>query len=168
MRVRTRVTPRQFFGLMKKALAAWSDDYASSMGAALSYYTLFSITQLLVIVIALAGFLFGDVAVRGEVYAQLSGLVGDDAARAVEEMLRSANKPRQGAIAAAISIGVLVIGATTVLGELQNDLDRIWRAPALHKASGIHAFARSRLLSLAMILGITFVLIVSLVVSAII
>src|SRR3954471_10087803 len=146
MRVRTRVTPRQFFGLMKKALAAWSDDYAPSMGAALSYYTLFSITPLLVIVIALAGFFFGDDAVRGEVYSQLSGLLGDQAALAVEDMLRSANRPKEGAVAALISIAVLVIGATTVLGELQNDLDRIWRAPAGPKAGGVRAFARSRLL----------------------
>jgi membrane protein len=162
------VTARQFFSLMQKALSAWSDDYAPSMGAALSYYTLFSITPLLVIVIALAGFFFGDDAVRGEVYSQLSGLLGDQAALAVEDMLRSANRPKEGAVAALISIGVLVIGATTVLGELQNDLDRIWRAPAGPTAGGVRAFARSRLLSVAMILGITFVLIVSLVVSAII
>src|SRR3954468_19783883 len=76
-----RMTPRQFFDLMKKAVAAWSDDYAPSMGAALSYYTLFSITPLLVIVIALAGFFFGDAAVRGEIFAQLNGLIGADGAR---------------------------------------------------------------------------------------
>src|SRR5688572_26895987 len=81
------VTAKQFLALMKRSLAAWSDDYAPSMGAALSYYTLFSITPLLVIVIALAGFFFGDDAVRGEIFHQLSGLLGDDAARAVEEML---------------------------------------------------------------------------------
>lgn len=162
------MTGRQFLGLMKRSLASWSDDYAPSMGAALSYYTLFSITPLLVIVIALAGFFFGDDAVRGEVFAQLSGMLGNDAARAVEGMLRSANKPKEGAIAALISIGVLIVGATTVLGELQNDLDRIWRAPSAKKATGIWSFARSRLLSMAMILGITFVLIVSLVFSALV
>src|SRR5215218_6751379 len=143
------MTGRQFFRLMQKALAAWSDDYAPSMGAALSYYTLFSITPLLVIVIALAGFFFGDDAVRGEIFSQLSGLLGNEAAHAVEEMLRSANRPKEGAIAALISIGVLIIGSTTVLGELQNDLDRIWRAPTLKKASGVWGFARSRLLSMA-------------------
>jgi membrane protein len=153
---------------MRRSLAAWSDDYAPSMGAALSYYTLFSITPLLVIVIALAGFFFGDDAVRGEIFAQLQGLLGADAARGVEEMLRSANKPKEGAIAALISVGVLVVGATTVLGELQNDLDRIWRAPSAKKATGVWGFARSRLLSLAMIFGITFVLIVSLVFSALV
>jgi membrane protein len=161
------MTTRQFLGLMKKALSAWSDDYAPSMGAALSYYTLFSITPLLVIVIAIAGFFFGDDAVRGEVFTQLNGLLGADGASAVEQMLKSVNKPAEGAIAALISIGVLIVGATTVLGELQNDLDRIWRAPTVTRRGGLSGFARSRLLSIAMILGIAFILIVSLVFSAV-
>ncbi len=158
--------PKQFAELIKRALSAWSDDYAPSMGAALSYYTLFSITPLLVIVIALAGFFFGDDAVRGEIFAQLSGLLGPEAAQAVEGMLKSASRPKEGALAAGISLGVLVIGATTVLGELQNDLDRIWRAPLQTKSSGVWSFARSRGLSILLIMGITFVLAVSLVFSA--
>jgi membrane protein len=160
------MTPRQFFSLMKQALKAWSDDYAPSMGAALSYYMLFSITPLLVIVIAIAGFFFGDDAVRGEIFVQLNGLIGADGARAVEQMLQSVSRPEEGAIAAAISVGVLVLGATTVLGELQNDLDRIWRAPQPKKSGGLLGFARSRLLSFVMILTIAFILIVSLVFSA--
>ena len=162
------MTLRQFFGVMKKALAAWSDDYAPSMGAALSYYTLFSITPLLVIVIAIAGFFFGDDAVRGEIFIQLNGLIGADGARTVEQMLQSVSKPEEGAIAALVSFGVLALGATTVLGELQNDLDRIWRAPTAKKVGGVRGFARSRLLSLALILTIAFLLIVSLVFSAVI
>jgi membrane protein len=160
------MTPRQFFSLMKKALAAWSDDYAPSMGAALSYYTLFSITPLLVIVIAIAGFFFGDDAVRGEIFVQLNGLIGAEGARTIEQMLQSVSRPEEGAIAAAISLAVLVLGATTVLGELQNDLDRIWRAPQAKKTGGVLGFARSRLLSFVMILTIAFILIVSLVFSA--
>ena len=162
------MTPKQFFGVMKKALSSWSDDYAPSMGAALSYYTLFSITPLLVIVIAIAGFVFGDDAVRGEVFGQLQGLIGAEGARTVEQMLQSVAKPEEGAIAALVSLGVLVLGATTVLGELQNDLDRIWRAPTAKKVGGVRGFARSRLLSLAVILTIAFLLIVSLVFSAVI
>jgi membrane protein len=162
------MTPRQFFGVMKKALSSWSDDYAPSMGAALSYYTLFSITPLLVIVIAIAGFVFGDDAVRGEVFAQLQGLIGAEGASTVEQMLQSVAKPEEGAIAALISFGVLALGATTVLNELQSDLDRIWRAPTVKKVGGVMGFARSRLLSLALILTISFLLIVSLVFSAVI
>ena len=160
------MTPRQFFGLMKKALAAWSDDYAPSMGAALSYYTLFSITPLLVIVIAIAGFFFGDDAVRGEIFSQLKGLLGVEGARAVQQMLQSVSRPEEGAIAALISFGVLALGATTVIAELQNALDRIWRAPTVKKVGGIRRFARSRLVSFTLILAIAFLLVVSLVFSA--
>ena len=151
---------------MKKALSAWVDDYAPSMGAALSYYTLFSIAPLLIIVIAIAGFFFGAEAVRGELFLQLAGLVGAEGAKAIEQMLASASQPKEGLVAAALSIVALLIGATTVLGELQNALDRIWRAPAAGRPTGLRGFARSRLLSVTMILGVAFLLMVSLVVSA--
>jgi membrane protein len=161
------MSPRELWRLTRQALNAWVDDYAASMGAALSYYTLFSITPLLVIVIAVAGFFFGAEAVRGEVFAQLAGLVGDDGARAIEQMLQRAGTQQDGAIAAAISFFVLLIGSTTVLGELQNDLDRIWRAPELTKPGGVWGFLRSRLLSIVLILGLAFILMVSLVASAV-
>jgi len=157
---------KAFLRLFQKALSAWADDYASSMGAALSYYTLFSIAPLLAIVIAVAGIFFGADAVRGEIFAQLSDLLGDEGARAVEAMLRNASEPRTGVIAALVSFVLLVLGATTVLGELQNDLDRIWRAPDAIKGRGIRGLARSRLLSIAMILTIAFLLLASLVFSA--
>jgi membrane protein len=156
----------ELWRLLKKAFSAWVEDYAPSMGAALSYYTLFSITPLLVIVIAIAGFFFGADAVRGEIFDQLSGLVGDEGARAIEQLLQSAATQKEGIVAAIISFAVLIVGATTALGELQNALDRIWRAPGASKPSGIWGFARSRLLSIALILGIAFILMVSLVVSA--
>ncbi|HUP95822.1 MAG TPA: YihY/virulence factor BrkB family protein [Burkholderiales bacterium] len=157
---------KELLRLLQKALSAWSDDYASSMGAALSYYTLFSIAPLLAIVIAVAGIFFGADGVRGEIFAQLSDLLGDEGARAVEAMLRRASEPRAGGIAALVSLVLLVVGATTVLGELQNDLDRIWRAPDVTRGGGIRIFARSRLLSIAMILAIAFLLLASLVFSA--
>jgi membrane protein len=157
------MTGKQFLRLMRQAISAWTDDYAPSMGAALSYYTLFSITPLLVIVIAIAGFFFGADAVRGEILVQLSDLLGDEGARAIDSMLQSARRPEEGGIAALISLGLLVIGATTVLGELQNDLDRIWRAPTQKKSGGAATFIRSRLLSFVVILALAFVLMVSLV-----
>ena len=160
------MTGRQLVSLMRRALSAWTDDYAPSMGAALSYYTLFSIAPLLVIVIAVAGFVFGEQAVRGEIMEQLSGLLGADGARTVQGLLQSAAQPAEGAISALISIGVLIVGATTVLGELQNDLDRIWRSPAPRARGGMVGFVRARLLSFAMILGIAFLLMVSLAFSA--
>jgi membrane protein len=160
------VTVKQFLLLVKKAVAAWTDDYAPSMGAALSYYMLFSLTPLLVLVIAIAGFFFGADAVRGEVMLQLSDLMGNEGARAVEAMLRSAHKPAEGGVAALLSVVVLVVGATTVLNELQNDLDRIWRVPSAVKRSGVSVFLRSRLLSIVMILTIAFILMASLAISA--
>jgi membrane protein len=161
------MTPSELWRLVKEALSAWVEDYAPSMGAAISYYTLFSITPLLVIVIAIAGFFFGADAVRGEVFTQLSGLVGDEGARAIEQLLQGAATQKEGLVAAVVSFFVLLIGATTVLGELQNALDRIWRAPDASKPRGIWGFARSRLLSIALILGIAFILMVSLVASAV-
>ena len=127
---------------------------------------LFSIAPLLVIVIALAGFFFGAEAVRGEVFAQLSGLMGQDGAAAIEALLKSASEPKEGAIATAASVAVLLLGATTALAELQSSLDRIWRAPAPEKIGGVWKFIRARLLSFAMILSLAFLLMVSLVLGA--
>ena len=114
----------------KDAANAWVDDYAPSMGAALSYYTLFSIAPLILIVVAIAGFAFGDEAARGEIFEQLSGLMGPSGAQAVEDLLRSADRPGAGALAMLAGFVTLLMGATAVFGELQNSLDRIWRAPA--------------------------------------
>lgn len=169
MLYRSRMSKAQrdnWWGLIKKAGASWVDDYAPSMGAALSYYTVFSLAPLLVIVIAIAGLVFGQEAARGEVFAQLSGLLGTDAAKTVEELLNAASKPSQGIPSAVVGVVVLLIGATTVFGELQDALDRIWRAPVREGSTGLWGLLRARVLSFGMILGIAFLLMVSLVMSA--
>src|SRR5690349_17179012 len=114
--------------LIKASVASWRKDYASSMGGALAYYTLFSIAPVLIIVIAVAGFFLGAEAARGEIFAQLQGLLGDEGATAVQGLLESTSKPEEGAIATITSILLLLVGATTIFAELQTDLDRIWRA----------------------------------------
>jgi len=157
---------RPLFDLCRRAVASWSSDYAPSMGAALAYYTVFSIAPLLLIVIAVAGLVFGQEAARGEILLQLSGLMGEQGAAAVQSMLQAVNKPREGIVATLIGIALLVVGATTVFGELQDALDRIWRAPARAKSSGIFNLLRVRLLSFSMVMGIGFLLMVSLVASA--
>ncbi|MGZ8228902.1 MAG: YihY/virulence factor BrkB family protein [Burkholderiales bacterium] len=157
---------RRIWDLFKKAISSWSADYAPSMGAALSYYTLFSIAPLLLIVIAVAGFFFGADEVRGALFAQLGGLMGDEGAKAIEEMLETANRPREGLFSTISGFAVLLVGATTVFGELQNSLDRIWRAPARDPSSGLLKLIRARLLSFGMILAIAFLLLVSLAASA--
>ena len=159
---------RDWWRLGKAAVAGWSDDYAPSMGAALSYYSVFSMAPLLVIVISIAGLVFGADAARGEVFGQLRGLMGDESARAIESLLDSVNEPSQSIASALIGVAVLLVGATSVFGELQDALDRIWRAPARDRSGGLFGLVRSRLLSFGMILGIAFLLMVSLVLSALI
>jgi membrane protein len=136
------------------------------MGAALAYYTMFSIAPLLLIVISIAGLVFGVEAARGEIFTQLRGMMGEEGAVAIQGLLESVSKPEEGIMASVIGVVILIIGATTVFGELQDDLDRIWRAPERDKSAGIMGLLRARLLSFGMILGIGFLLIVSLVMSA--
>ncbi len=152
--------------LLKKSVNAWIDDYAPSMGAALSYYTLFSIAPLLIIVIAVAGAVLGHDAVRGEVAAQLSTLLGRDGAAGVQGLIESASEPREGFLASAVSVVFLIIGATTVFAELQSALDRVWRVATPPTAHGIITLLRTRLFSFGMVLCLGFLLLVSLVASA--
>jgi len=161
-----RIPVKQSLRLLKESASSWSADYCPSMGAAISYYTLFSIAPLLLIVIAVAGMVFGADAARGEIFGQLRGMLGEEGAKAIEDLLQAANKPGAGIVSTITGIAVLLLGATTVFNELQNALDRIWRAPAREKSSGIWNLLRTRLLSFGMVLGIAFLLMVSLVVSA--
>ena len=156
----------QWFAVCKQAVIAWSDDFAPSMGAAISYYTMFSLAPLLVLVIAVAGLVFGADAVQGQIAAQLSSLMGEDTAKAVESMVESASISDNGWWASALSVGILVVGATSVFGELQSALDRIWHVPESQKPSGIWGVLRARVFSFGLILGLAFLLMVSLSVSA--
>jgi len=160
-------TPRaaDWFQLVKTAVVAWKDDYAPSMGAALAYYTVFSLAPLLLIVISVAGLVFGAEAARGEIFSELRSMMGPAAAGAIEQMLASIRRPSDSLTAAAIGTAALLIGASTVFGELQDALDRIWRAPA-RGHSGLWTVLRTRLLSFGMILGVAFLLMVSLVAGA--
>jgi len=160
------MTVKDMWGLTKDSINAWIDDYAPSMGAALSYYTLFSIAPLLIIVISVAGLFFGADAVQGVVIDQLDALMGHEGAAAVQDMISNSSEPTTGGVATIVSIVGLLIGSTTVFNEIQSDLDRIWRAPAAEQGGGIWNLLRTRLLSFGMILGVAFLLAVSLVISA--
>ncbi len=157
---------KNFFQLCKKAATAWLDDFAPSMGAAISYYTMFSLAPLLVIVIAVAGAIFGREAVTGQITGQLTGLIGKEGATLVQGLVASASDTGRGLIAGGISVVILLIGATTVFAELQSALDRIWHVPEREKPQGIWAILRARLLSFGLILGLAFMLMVSLAVGA--
>ena len=152
--------------LIKTTVESWNDDYAPSMGAALAFYTLFSIAPLLLIVLSIIGLIFGEEAARGEIVGQLQNLMGEQGAMAVQALLQNVNKPTEGMFATIVGVVLLLIGATTVFGELQNALDRIWRAPERAKSSGWWNLIHMRLLSFGMILGIGFISMVSLLLSA--
>src|SRR6218665_966476 len=155
----------QMASISRRAVHAWIDDRAPSMGAALAYYTLFSMAPLLLIVVSVAGLLFGDEAARGEIVGQLRELMGDTGANAVQQLLESVNWPAGGVLATLIGLGLMIVGATTVFAELQSTLDHIWRAPA-RQTGGLWSLLRARLLSFGLILGVGFLLMVSLVFSA--
>ena len=163
--IRNLPSHKQALAICRAAFNAWIDDHASSMGAALAYYTLFSIAPLLLIVISVAGIWFGPDAARGEIFGQLSGLVGAAGASAIQDLLQSVNKPAGGVTATAIGLVLMLVGATTVFAELQDSLDRIWRAP-VRVGSGLWTLLRTRLLSFGLILGFGFLMVVSLVLSA--
>ncbi len=160
------LSARRYLTLFKKAIDAFSEDYASSMGGALAYYTAFSLAPVLIVAIAVAGLAFGQEAARGQIVYQLSSLVGTESAKAIQELLKSASAPGKSLLASVIGIITLLIGATSVFSELQTSLDRIWRAPALKRESGLWSLLRSRLLSFGMVVSIGFLLLVSLVFSA--
>ena len=160
------MTPRDLFDVARGALDAWIDDRASSMGAALAYYTLFSMAPLLLIAIAVAGAVFGVEAARGEIFAQLRGLLGDEGAGAVASLLRSVERNGQSTLGTVLGATLLLVGASSVFAELQSSLDHIWRVPAVPSAAGWWAWMKKRWLSLGLVLGVGFLLMVSLAVSA--
>ena len=150
----------------RDTVSAWVEDEAPSQGAALAFYTLFSIAPLLLIVISLAGLLFGEDAARGQIMGQLSGLVGADSAQMIQTMLEGLNQPRAGLYGTIVGFVTLLVGATTVFAQLQTALDHIWESPAPATGGGVWQFIKTRILSIGMILGIGFILMVSLIMSA--
>jgi len=153
------------FDLVKTAIRNWIDDYAPSMGAALSYYTVFSMAPLLIIAIAIAAIVFDQQTAQQQLLDQIRGLIGDQGAHAIEAMLQNAQKPKQGALASILGVVTLVVGATGVFSELESDLNRIWKVQG-PETKGIWHLLRARLLSLGMVLAIGFLLLVSLIISA--
>lgn len=161
----TVATPKQLWSLAKISVNAWLDDRAASMGAALAYYTAFSIAPLLIIAIGVAGLVFGRDAAQDAVVGQLQALLGDAGGRAIEELLQSTANFGDSIFAVLIGVTTLIVAATTAFVELQDDLDRIWKAEP-RVGSGLLNLLRSRLLSLGMVLFVGFLLAVSLVLSA--
>ena len=152
--------------MIRDTVKGWLGDFAPSMGAGIAYYTAFSIGPLLMIVIGIAGFFYGEDAASGHLFAQISDLLGRDGAEAVRGMVARAGETEDGILGPLISLVLLVVGATTVFAELQSDLDRIWKAPAAKQREGIWGLLRRRVLSLGLVVSIGFLMLVSLLVSA--
>jgi membrane protein len=152
--------------LIRTAAVNWIGDYAQSMGAALAFYTIFSLAPLLLIVISLAGLVFGDEAAHGEIFKKLHDVFGASGARAIQGLVEGAARPADSVPAAIAGTAVLFVAATSVFAELQDALDRIWRAPARPGDRGWWGLVRGRLLSFGMIVLIGFLLMASLAFSA--
>jgi len=153
------------WGLLKETVSEWNKDKASRLAAALAYYTVFSLAPLLIIVIAIASSVFGEEAAKGEIVGQIQGLVGTDGAQFIETAIENANKPTTGTTASIISLVILLFGASSVFAQLQDTLNTIWSVPP-KPGLGVIKLIQSRFLSFTMVLGIGFLLLVSLVFSA--
>jgi membrane protein len=164
--MRLKISNSQAWSLLVRTVTSWHNDYAQSMGAALAFYTMFSVAPLVLIVISVAGYFFGASAARAEILSQLSNLMGSQGATAVESLVTNVNEPSRRSIAAGLGVIIFLVGATSVFNELQDSLNRIWRASRIHVKGGFFALLRSRLLSFGLILAISFLLMVSLLISA--
>ena len=137
----------------------------SRLGAALAFYTIFAIAPLFVIVLAIAGLWFGEEAARHELFSQISGLVGSEGGQAIQALVSAAQKPQTSAWATVIAVTTLIVGATGVFVELQDAINSVWGVRRL-PGRGLRNFVKDRLLSFALVVGIGFLLLVSLVLSA--
>ncbi len=145
-------------GLFKETFSHWTEDKAPRLGAALAYYTIFSLAPLLIIAIALAGLVFGEQAAQGTIVRQIGGLVGERGAETIQSVLQSAHKPAIGTIVGIIGVVTLMFGASGVFGELQDALNTVWHVPNRQKT--IWENVKGRFPTYLMVLGIGFLLLV--------
>ena len=150
---------------LRAAVVAWWNDDALRLGASVAYYSLFAIAPVLLVAIAVAGFVFGAEAVRGELSTQMQGLVGPEAAEAVEGLLQGASKPAANSFAMVAGVLAMVLAAAGAFLELRSALNTIFRAPP-SPIGGFKSFWLTRLRSFGLVLAIGFLLLVSLVISA--
>jgi membrane protein len=155
---------KKYFTLFKQTISEFSSDKVPRLGAALAYYTIFSLAPLLLIVIAIAGLAFGHDAAQNKIFEQLKGVMGPTTAVDVQEMVKNAAKPKSGTVATIIGIATLILGASGVFGQLKDALNTIWDV-APRKGGGILVLIKDRFLSFAMVFGVGFLLLVSLVID---
>ena len=159
------VNLKDMLKLLSATYTKWTEDHAQGLGAALAFYAVFSLAPLLLIVIAIAGSVFGQEAAEGQIIGQIQGLVGEESATAIQSMIEEARKPAAGIIATVLAIVMLLLGATGVFAQLQEALNTIWRVDETPR-EGIWKILKDRFISLMAVLGTGFLLLISLVISA--
>ena len=151
--------------LLSATYTKWAKDHAQSLGAALAFYAVFSLAPLLLIVIAIAGSVFGQEAAQGQIIGQIQGLVGEESANAIQSMIEEARKPAAGIIATILAMVMLLLGATGVFAQLQEALNTIWSVEE-KPGEGLWKLLKDRFVSLMAVLGTGFLLLISLIISA--
>jgi membrane protein len=162
-----KLSLRVLWDILKDSAKGFMDDRLMKMSAALSYYMIFSMGPLLLIMITLCGIFFGRDAVEGKVYAQLNGFVGHDTASQLQTIIQHAGISGKGALPTILGIGLLIVGASSVFAEMQESINIIWSVKS-KPGSGLNSFLKNRLLSFSMIVSLAFLLLISLGISALI
>lgn len=155
------------FAILKNTVMGFMNEDSMKYSASLAYYTIFSIGPILVLMISLAGIFYGEEAIKGKVFVELNGLIGRSAARQVQEIIKNLELSGKSSMALIISLVTLVVGATTVFGDIQNSINKIWHVRAKPK-KGWLKLIMDRLLSSSLIIGLGFLLVVTLVVNGLI
>ena len=159
------IRPAALWGLLKQTFTEWSNDKVPRLGAALAYYTVFAIVPLLIIIIAIIGLVYGQEAAQSYILDQIAGLVGEQSANAIRDMIHRANQPSTGIVATVVAVVTLLFGASGLFGQLQDALNTIWGVEP-KPGRGIWGLIKDRFLSFMAVLGTGFLLLVSLVLSA--
>jgi membrane protein len=160
---------KEFLELFKETVGEWLDDKAPRLGASLAFYTLLSLAPLLIVIVAVAAIVYGQEAARGQLVWQIQGLVGPDGAKAIQGLIQGAYKPATGVVASLLGLLTLAFGASSVVVELRDALNTIWHVAPDSRNTGfasIFRLAKERFYSFALILGVGFLLLVSLVLNA--
>jgi len=160
----TKQTSKDAFSILKKTFNGFIEDRALKLSAALSYYTIFSLAPLLLLMISLAGVFFGRDAIQGHVFGEINGLIGNEAAAQIQDIIKNMELSGKTTMAVVIGAVTLIIGATSVFGEIQDSINIIWKVKAKPKRGWVKLL-KDRLLSSSLIVGLGFLLIVSLMVN---
>jgi len=157
-----------FWNHIKRAFRLFNNDNGLTLSASLSYYTVFSIAPFLIVIISFAGFFYGDQAVEGKVYTQISGLVGKNAALQIQEIIQNIQNTHHSLLGAILGFLLLIVGASSVFSEIQSSINFIWKVNIGSRGKGLIIFFRNKLLSFSLIAGVAFILLVSLLVNALV